>query len=36
MNEKMAINKYILIIESKKQSKQMRKTEPLSWIQRAY
>ena len=35
MNNKMAINTYLLTIESKKQTKQTR-TETESWIQRAF
>ena len=36
MNNKMAINTYLPIIESKKQTKQTRRTETESWIQRAF
>ena len=36
MYDKMAINTYLLIIEPKKQTKQMRITETKSWIQRTF
>ena len=36
MNNKMAINTYLPIIESKKQTKQTRRTEKGSWKQRAF
>ena len=36
MNNKMAINTYLSTIESKKQTKQTRRTETESWIQRAF
>ena len=36
MNNKMAINAYVSTIESKKQTKQTRRTETESWIQRAF
>ena len=36
MNNKMAINTYLSTIESKKQTKQTRKTETDSWIQTAF
>ena len=35
INNKMAINTYLSTIESKKQTKQIRRTETDSWIQRA-
>ena len=34
MNNKMAMNTYLSTIESKKQTKQTRRTETESWIQR--
>ena len=36
MNNKMAINTYLSTIESKKQTKQTRRTEKGSWKQRAF
>ena len=36
MNNKMAINTYLSTTESKKQTKQTRRTETDSWIQRAF
>ena len=36
MNNKMAIHTYISTIKSKKQTKQTRRTETKSWIQRAF
>ena len=36
MNNKMAINTYLSTIESKKQTKQTKRTEIESWIQRAF
>ena len=36
MNNKMAINTYLSKTESKKQTKQTRKTEPEPWIQRMF
>ena len=36
MNKKMALNTYLSIIESKKQTKQTRRTETEPWIRRAY
>ena len=36
MNNKMAKNIYISTIDSKKQTKQIRRTETESWIQRAF
>ena len=36
MNNKMAINAYLSTIESKKQSKQTRRTETEAWIVRAF
>ena len=36
MNNKMAINTYLSRIESKKQTKQTRRTETESWIQRVF
>ena len=36
MNNKMAINTYLSTTESKKQTKQTRRTETESWIQRAF
>ena len=36
MNNKMVINTYLSTIESKKQTKQTRRTETESWIQRAF
>ena len=35
MGNKMAINTYLSTIESKNQTKQTRRTETQSWIQRA-
>ena len=35
MNDKMQINSYLSTTESKKQTKQTRRTETESWIQRA-
>ena len=36
MNNKMAINTYLSAIQSKKETKQTRRTETESWIQRAF
>ena len=36
MNNKMAINTYLSTIESKKQTKQTRRTETESWIGRTF
>ena len=36
MNNKMAINRYLSTIESKRQTKQIRRTETESWIQRVF
>ena len=36
VNNKMAINTYLSPTESKKQTKQMRRTEPESWIWKAF
>ena len=36
MNKKMAIDTYLPTIESKKQTKQTRRTETESWIWRAF
>ena len=36
MNNKMAINTFLSTIESKKQTKQTRKTKAESWIWRAF
>ena len=36
MNNKMTINTYLPTIESKKQTKQTRRTETESWIQRHF
>ena len=36
MNSKMAINSYLSTIESKKQTKQTRRTETKSWIQTVF
>ena len=36
MNNKMAINTNLSTIESKKQTKQTRRTETESWVQRAF
>ena len=36
MNKKMAINTYLSTTESKKQTKQTRRTETESWIWRAF
>ena len=36
MNNKMAINTYLPTIESKKHTKQIRRTKTESWIQRAF
>ena len=36
MNNKMVINTYLSTIESKKQTKQTRRTETESWTQRAF
>ena len=36
MNNKMAMNTYLSTIESKKQTKQTRRTEIESWIWRAF
>ena len=36
MNDKMAINTYLSTVESKKQTKQTRRTETESWIQRVF
>ena len=36
MNNKIAIHTYLSTTESKKQTKQTRKTEPESWTERAY
>ena len=36
MNYKMAINTYLSTIEPKKQTKQTRRTETESWLQRTF
>ena len=36
MNDKMAKNTYLSTIESKKQTKQTRRTETESWIQKVF
>ena len=36
MNNKMAINTYLSTIEAKKTTKQTRRTETESWIQRVF
>ena len=36
MNNKMAINTYLPTTESRKQTKQVRRTESESWIWRAF
>ena len=36
MNNKMAINRYLSTVESKRQTKQTRRTETESWIRRAF
>ena len=36
MNNKMAINTYLPITESKKQTQQTRRTDTESWIQREF
>ena len=36
MNNKIAINMYLLTVESKKQTKQTGRTDTESWIQRAF
>ena len=36
MNNKMAINTYLSTIESKKQTKQTRRTATESWVQTAF